>query len=51
MEKKEAKTSGNLDESSSGCETRPTKAKSGRSVVSLAPVSVTAWAKRRYASV
>jgi hypothetical protein len=44
-------TSGNLDESSSGCETRPIKAEPGGSVASLALVSVTAWAKRRYASV
>jgi hypothetical protein len=51
MERKEAMITGNLDESSSGCETRPIKAEPGGSVASLAPMTVTAWAMRRHASV
>ena len=50
LERKEAITSGNWDESSSGCESCPIKAEPGRSVASLATASVTAWAKRRRAS-
>ena len=50
LERKEAIASRNWDESSSGCEARPTRAEPGRSVASLATASATAWAKRRRAS-
>ena len=44
-------TSKKIGESSSGCETHPTKAEPGRSVASLAAFRVTGWLMRRRASV
>jgi hypothetical protein len=40
----------NSEKSSSGCETRPTKAEPGRSVASLAALSITAALMRRHVS-
>jgi hypothetical protein len=44
-------TSKKIGESSSGCETHPTRAEPVRSVVSLAAFRVTGWLMRRYTSV